>query len=295
VREEGKPKEIQAIGLLSGGLDSILALHLILEQGLAVEVVHVVLPVHDAGQLADVERVTASLGLPLHVVSREEPFFDLLRRPQHGYGSGMNPCLDCRILILQEAGKRMREAGASFVFTGEVVGERPMSQNQQALRLVEQRSGLEGRLLRPLSAQLLPPTIPEQEGLVDRSRLLSIRGRSRKPQLALAQRYGITEFPTPAGGCRLTDAGFARRARDLLAHDPAFSRNDFDLLTVGRQFRISPRVKVVSGRHEAENERILQLAREGDLLLEVKGLGTGDCREQDGCGWLGRRHHGSLQ
>jgi hypothetical protein len=139
---------------------------------------------------------------------------------------------------------------------------------------VEQHSRLQGRLLRPLSAQLLPPTIPEEEGLVDRGRLLGIRGRSRKPQLALAQQYGITEFPTPAGGCLLTDSGFTRRARDLLAHRPSFSRNDFDLLKVGRQFRISPRIKAVSGRHEAENQRIVQLAREGDLLFEVKGRGS---------------------
>jgi hypothetical protein len=265
---------VQGIGLLSGGLDSILALHLLLDLGLRVESMHAILPVHDPAQLDWVEKVTADLAVPLYTVSLEEKFFDRLRDPKHGYGSGMNPCLDCRILVLQEARERMRQLGAAFVFTGEVVGERPMSQNLRAMRLVEQESGLEGRLLRPLSAQLLPPTIVEEEGLIDRSRLLAIKGRSRKPQFALAEKYGIADFPTPGGGCLLTDPGFSRRAEDLLNHMPEFDRNDFDLLKVGRQFRVSSSTKVVSGRKKAENERILELAREGDLLFEVRGYGS---------------------
>jgi hypothetical protein len=142
------------------------------------------------------------------------------------------------------------------------------------MALVERESGLEGRLLRPLSAQLLPLTLPEEEGLVERNRLLAIKGRSRKPQFALAEQYGIDEFPSPGGGCLLTDPGFSRRARDLLAHEPDFDRNDFELLKVGRQFRLSPRARVISGRKKAENERILELAREGDLLFEVRGYGS---------------------
>lgn len=265
---------IDAIGLISGGLDSILALHLILEQGLNVEAMHVVLPVHGPEQRAAVERIAAQLGVPLHLVALEEAFFERLRHPDHGYGAGMNPCLDCRILVLSEARERMEEVGAAFVFTGEVVGERPMSQNLQALSLVERRSGLESRLLRPLSAKLLPPTIPEQEGLVDRSRLLDIRGRSRKPQFALAQQYGLADFPSPGGGCVLTDAGFSRRVRDLLAHRPDFGRTDFELLKIGRHFRLSPQAKAVSGRNEAENRRIIELAGVEDLLFEVRGVGS---------------------
>jgi len=267
-------RDIQAIGLFSGGLDSILAVRLILDQGLSVEAMHAILPVHDPSLLEWVERATRSSGVPLYTLSLEQEFFDLVRHPRYGYGSGANPCLDCHILILQKAGQRMRELGASFVFTGEVLGERPMSQHREALRLVERQSGLEGRLLRPLSARLLPPTIPEGEGLVDRSRLLDISGRSRKPQLALVQQYGIAEYPSPGGGCRLTDPGFARRTRDLLTQQPDFSRNDFDLLKVGRHFRLSPQIRVVSGRTKEENRRIVELAQEGDHLLEVQGLGS---------------------
>jgi tRNA-specific 2-thiouridylase len=245
-----------------------------LGQNLSVEAMHVVLPMHGPGLRAWVEKSTARLGIPLHVLSLEEEFFEILRHPQHGYGSGMNPCLDCHILLLVKAAERMRQVGASLVFTGEVLGERPMSQHLKSLRLVERQAGLEGRLLRPLSARLLPPTIPEEEGLVDRERLLGIQGRSRKPQLALARHYGIDQFPTPGGGCMLTDPGLARRVRDLLDHKPDFGRTDFQLLKVGRHFRLSPRTKVVSGRDEAENERILELVQEGDLLFEVEGLGS---------------------
>lgn len=269
-----REQTVQAIGLLSGGLDSILAIRVLQDQGLAIEAMHGILPVHDPALLAWVERICQELGVPLYTVDLEEPFFELLRRPRYGYGSGMNPCIDCHILLLKRAAERMQEVGAAFVFTGEVLGERPMSQHREALRLVERKSGLEGYLLRPLSARLLPPTIPEQQGLVDREKLLDIQGRSRKPQMALAQKYGLQKYPSPAGGCRLTDPGFARRARDLLAHHPDFTRNDFELLKVGRHFRLSPQTRVVSGRTEAENRRIVELAREGDLLFEVKGTGS---------------------
>ncbi len=265
---------VRAIGLLSGGLDSILAIRLLQEQGLAIEAFHGILPVHGPELLAWVQRICQELGVPLYAVDLEEPFFELLRRPRYGYGSGMNPCLDCHILLFRRAADRMREVGAAFVFTGEVLGERPMSQHREALRLVERQSGLQGYLLRPLSARLLPPTVPEQQGLVDRERLLDIQGRSRKPQLALAQKYGLYEFPSPGGGCRLTDPGFARRARDLLSHHPDFTRNDFELLKVGRHFRLSPRTRVIAGRTEQENRRIVELAQEGDLLFEVKGTGS---------------------
>lgn len=266
--------DVQGIGLFSGGLDSLLAIYLLLEQGLKVEAMHAILPVHRPGLRAWVEQITARLGVPLYLITLEEEFFEILRHPRHGYGSGMNPCLDCHILLLRRAAERMREVGASFVFTGEVLGERPMSQHLPALQLVERESGLQGRLLRPLSARLLPPTIPEEEGLVDRSRLLDIRGRSRRVQLELSRRYGLSDFPTPAGGCMLTDPGLSRRVRDLLHYRPNFSRSDFDLLRVGRHFRLSPEAKVVSGRNQEENARLLELAEEGDLFFEVRGLGS---------------------
>ncbi len=261
--------DLQAIGLFSGGLDSILALHLMLEQGLGIEALHVVLPVHHPRTSAWVREATARIGVPLHIVDAEEPFLDILRHPRHGYGGGMNPCLDCHVLMVRLAGERMREVGAALVFTGEVLGERPMSQTQLGLDLVERKSGLAGRLLRPLSARLLPPTLPEQEGLVDRSRLLDLQGRRRLRQMALARQYGITDFPPPAGGCCLTNADMARRLRDLLAHTPDFSANDFHLARVGRHFRLSPLARVVVGRDEAENERLVRLGQAGDLFLEV--------------------------
>jgi tRNA-specific 2-thiouridylase len=267
-------RTIQAIGLFSGGLDSLLALRLIQDQGLAVEAFHAILPVHSPALLRRVQQVTAEIGVPFCTVSPEQEFFEILRHPRHGYGAGMNPCLDCRILILRHAARHMREVGASFVFTGEVLGERPMSQTRQGLDLVESQAGLPGRLLRPLSARLLPPTIAEEEGLVDRGRLLAIEGRRRQPQLALARQYGIREFPPPAGGCLLTNRESARRVHDLLDHQPDFSPNDFYLLKVGRHFRLSPRARVVAGRDEAENARIVELAQAGDLLFEVPDLGS---------------------
>ena len=177
---------IQAIGLISGGLDSILALRLMLDQGLEIEAMHIILPVHDPQTQAWVKEVSGRMGVPLSLVDAETEFLAVVRRPKHGYGAGMNPCLDCHALMLRMAAARMREVGASFVFTGEVLDERPMSQHRQGLDLVERKSGLVGRLLRPLSALLLPPTIPEQEGLVDRERLLGISGRRRVEQIALA-------------------------------------------------------------------------------------------------------------
>jgi hypothetical protein len=168
----------------------------------------------------------------------------------------------------------MEEIGATFIFTGEVLGQRPMSQNRRAMGIIERESGLEGRVLRPLSARLMEPTIPEIEGAVDRDRLLALQGRSRKPQMAMVGDRGITDYPCPAGGCRLTDPGFARRMRDLVLHHPGFDLKDVKLLKVGRHFRISPQAKAVAGRNERENQAILAWARDGDTLFEVPVAGS---------------------
>jgi hypothetical protein len=165
----------------------------------------------------------------------------------------------------------MEEEGGDFLFTGEVLGQRPMSQNKGSLRIVERESGFEGLILRPLSAQLLPETIPEQEGKVDREKLLGIKGRSRKEQLSLAQRYHITEHLSPAGGCLLTDPIFSRRLRDLFNHQDPFQIRDLELLKVGRHLRLAPALKVIVGRHAQDNERISQLVDPGDDLLKVEG------------------------
>jgi tRNA U34 2-thiouridine synthase MnmA/TrmU len=270
---DAQPK---AIALLSGGLDSTLAVKLMLEQGIAVEALNFHTPFCQCNTRGGCEatRVARELGFPCRTLGMVDAFFERIRQPRYGYGSGMNPCLDCRILMFSKARQHMVKTGADFVFTGEVVGERPMSQRLDAMRIIERDSGLEGYLLRPLSAKLLPPTVPEQRGLVDRDRLLAIQGRSRKPQMALADVHGIDDYPCPAGGCLLTDRGFARRMRDLVAHEPRFQLNDVNLLRVGRHFRVSPDTKVVVGRNEGENARIVALARAGDLLLEVEGWGS---------------------
>ncbi|MGD2207141.1 MAG: hypothetical protein PVH17_10205 [Anaerolineae bacterium] len=271
-----KKRKDKAIAMLSGGLDSTLAVKLILDQGIAVEALNYVTPFCTCNRKGRCEAkyVAETFGIPYRTVAITTELFQVIQKPRYGYGSGMNPCLDCRILMFSRARERMEETGAAFVFSGEVLGQRPMSQHRQALRIIERESGLEGRLLRPLSAQLLKPTIPEKEGLIDRQRLLSIAGRSRKLQMALADEHRIFDYPCSAGGCRLTDPGFARRMRDLVRFRPDFDLNDVNLLKVGRHFRLSSGAKSIVGRNEEENRRLLLLTREGDLVFEVKGVGS---------------------
>ncbi|MEE8391542.1 MAG: 7-cyano-7-deazaguanine synthase [Anaerolineae bacterium] len=267
----------KAIALLSGGLDSTLALRLILDQGIEVEALNFVTPFcncNRGGEGCAAKHVADALDVPCKTIAVTDEFFRVIKNPRYGYGSGMNPCLDCRILMFSRARERMEEIGAAFVFTGEVLGQRPMSQHRRAMRTIERESGLTGRLLRPLSAQLLEPTIPEEEGLVDREKLLALQGRSRRPQMTLAEEHSITDYPCPAGGCLLTDISFAQRMRDLIRFRPDFCLNDVNLLKVGRHFRLSPGVKVVVGRNEEENHRLQHLARQGDLLFEVKNYGS---------------------
>ena len=206
--------------------------------------------------------------MELRIFEITKKFMEMLKCPKHGYGTNMNPCIDCRILMLERAAEYMEEVGASFLVTGEVLGERPMSQHQDALNLIEKESGLKGKILRPLSAKLLKPTIAEKEGLIDREKLFDIQGRSRRSQMDLAEAYGIDDYPTPAGGCLLTDPGFSVRLRDLFRHGDA-TVNDIKLLKYGRHFRFSEECKVIVGRDERENEGILSLAMSGDLVLKV--------------------------
>ena len=256
---------MKALVLLSGGLDSILALKLLLEQGIDVVAVHFVSPFFRSPWAV---KMTKEWGIPLLEVDITDDILELLKAPPHGFGSQMNPCIDCHALMLRKAKEIMREVGASFVATGEVLGERPMSQNRSALRIVERESGLEGLLLRPLSAKLLPPTIPEKEGWVDREKLLDIQGRSRKRQVELAEKWGIKDYPSPAGGCLLTDPQFSRRLRDLMENEE-LSKENVLLLKIGRHFRLRKGVKLVVGRNREENERLRELFREGDSLLQA--------------------------
>jgi tRNA U34 2-thiouridine synthase MnmA/TrmU len=265
---------MKATVLLSGGLDSTLAARMVLEQGIELEALNfltVFCTCTSRGEtcLASQKAVDA-LGISLKVFNVSEEYLDVVKHPKHGYGSNMNPCLDCRIFMMKKAKAYMQGSGASFIVTGEVLGERPMSQRRDAMRLIEREAGLEGFILRPLSAKLLPMSIPEKEGWVDREKLLNIQGRSRKPQIRLAEQFGINDYPCPAGGCLLTDPGFARRIKDLIFYEPHFSLNDVHLLKVGRYFRFSPRLKLVVGRNEDENQKIQTYVQKEDILLKVK-------------------------
>jgi len=257
---------VKAVGLLSGGLDSILATRLLQDQGIELLAISFRTPFFDSQKA---QRAAAQLRVSLRIMDISEEHLQLVRNPRYGYGRNMNPCIDCHILMLRRAGQLLEREDFDFIFTGEVLGQRPMSQNKQVLGMVARDSGYEGLILRPLSAKLLPETIPEREGKVDRGKLLDIRGRSRKSQLELAKRYGIGDFPDPAGGCVLTDPGFSRRLRDLLAHQDEVQIRDIDLLRVGRHFRLDESTKVIIGRHKEENERILELVQEGDVIIRV--------------------------
>lgn len=277
---------IKALALLSGGLDSTLAIKVILEQGIDVEAVSFVTPfclcTPKGSCRYEARRVADEFGIELKVINIAQEYIEMVKNPRYGYGKNMNPCIDCRIFMQKKAKEYMKEIGASFIITGEVLGQRPMSQRRDALAMIERDSGLKGLVLRPLSAKLLKPTIPEERGWVDRERLLEISGRSRKPQIRLAEELGVRDYPCPAGGCLLTDPGFAKRMRDLIKHKPDFTIKDVQLLKVGRHFRLSLSSKVIIGRNKEENERLLRLAKREDICfrpVEVKGpigIGRGD-------------------
>ncbi|MFQ6091193.1 MAG: hypothetical protein ACE5OR_00670 [bacterium] len=268
-------KRVKAIALLSGGLDSRLAVKLILDQGIGVLAVNFIGPFCTCNRpgRCEAKEVSEKLDVPLKRFALGREYIEMVKSPRYGYGKNMNPCLDCRIMTFTKARELMEEMGADFVFTGEVLGQRPMSQRRDAMRIVERDSGLEGRLLRPLSAKLMKPTIPEREGLVDREKLLNIQGRSRKPQMRLAEELGLTDYPCPAGGCLLTDKGFADRLRDLFQHGED-SLYDINLLKVGRHFRLPTGQKIIAGRDEEENRTLAALARGEDLKLSAEEYGS---------------------
>ena len=274
---------VKAIGIVSGGLDSAIAVALIKRQNVEILGLHFFNGFSPNAIRAEVvgrealevflegkgAALKASLGIPVEVVDISGEYLDLLLSPEHGYGSQVNPCIDCRIDMLRKAAQRMQIEGAQFVFTGEVLGQRPMSQHRRAMNTVERESGLKERLVRPLSARLLPETIPETEGLLDRSLLLDIQGRSRRRQMALAAELGITGYSQPAGGCSLTVENYGRKFKEMIEHEGAsgLSRPMAVLLSIGRHFRFAGGSRVVVGRNITENQYI-ERNFPGDWLAE---------------------------
>ncbi len=261
---------VKALGLFSGGLDSMLAALLLRRQGIEVTGLVWETPFFTAERA---KASAAAIQLPWRCEDLTDRYLVLLYHPPRGFGKWMNPCVDCHLLMLREASRIMAQEGYDFLFTGEVLGQRPFSQNRGSLNLIARESGVEDLLLRPLSAKLLKATLPERTGLVDREQLLAISGRGRKRQLELAREFGLTSFPAPAGGCLLTNPGYAARLRDLVQHLPQseLRREDLELLKLGRQFRFSPTLKVHVGRDQRDNAALENLLRPGDVILKTAG------------------------
>lgn len=265
----------RAVALISGGLDSILAARLVMDQGFSVTGVYftsVFSKSYGNERQTHAASVAKSVGIDLQVIDLGTAYVDVIREPKHGYGKNINPCIDCKIHMLRRAAALMTEIGSPFLVTGEVLGQRPMSQRRDALHVIERDSGLRGRILRPLSAALLPPTQAESDGLIDRSRLLGINGRSRVVQLRLADRYGIAGFSTPAGGCLLTDKNFADKLRDLFDNQASYTTDDIKLLTLGRHFKLDHDARIVLGRNRQENDTLCKIASCGHHLFQPEGF-----------------------
>ncbi|MFH1062709.1 MAG: hypothetical protein V1747_07505 [Candidatus Omnitrophota bacterium] len=262
-------KKVRALGLLSGGLDSILAVKVLEAQGIEVTGLSFVTPFFGP-RLA--QKAADDLKIKFIIKDITAEHFKMLKNPCHGYGKTMNPCIDCHALMLNIAGKIMEENGYDFIFTGEVIDERPMSQTRRSLEVVARSSGYQDYVIRPLSAKLLEPTKLEISGIVDREKLLDIRGRSRKPQIALAKEFGVKDYPNPAGGCLLTDQGFSNRLKELLGKNSEPEIKDLKLLSVGRHFRLGDTAKLILGRDQTENQTIETFFSNSDYLLTAKDI-----------------------
>ena len=260
--------KVKALGLCSGGLDSRLSAMVLRHQGIEVEWVTFETPFFSSAKARQASRL---LNIPLTIQNITQSYLKMLKNPPCGFGQHMNPCLDCHALMFRMAGIIMRAKRFDFLFSGEVLGQRPMSQTKSSLRYVEKNSGCEGYILRPLSAKKLPVTIPEEEGKVNRELLLDISGRSRKRQIALAKAYGITAYPAPAGGCLLTDKGYSNRLKDLFKYQDIYSDAELYLLKYGRHFRLNPMTKIIVGRTQTDNESLEKLYNPAeDTIITTK-------------------------
>ena len=270
-----KIMKTKAIALLSGGLDSRLAVKLMLEQGVEVIALNFVTCfctcTPKSSCRSEAKQAAEEFGIPLKILNHTEALMRAVKNPKHGFGRGLNPCLDCRIAMFKKAAEVMEQEGATFIVTGEVLGERPMSQRLDAIKIIERDSLLKGKILRPLSAKLFEPTDAEKQGIVERKRLLAISGRGRKPQIKLAEDLGINDYPCPAGGCLLTDKNYAAKLKSLLGINADPTNKELNLLKVGRHFFIEEHLVVV-GRNEEENARLEQLKENMDVSLTCRGF-----------------------
>jgi len=261
----------RAISLISGGLDSAVATKLIIEQGIEVIGLHfssIFASKRDKQRGHRALSTARELGIEIITKHKGDDYIEIIKNPRYGYGKNMNPCIDCRIYMLRLTKDLLAELDASFVVTGEVLGQRPMSQRRNAIELIEKRSELNGLIVRPLSAKHFPPTIPEQEGIIDREKLFDISGRGRQGQYGLVETYKLTEFDLPGGGCLLTDPIFSMKLKDLMATDKTYTTKDIELLTMGRHFRLSPSAKLVVARNERENEQLGMLREKPYVTLD---------------------------
>jgi tRNA U34 2-thiouridine synthase MnmA/TrmU len=269
----------KAVALYSGGLDSTLAILTMLKQGVDVTAItflnHFGCDISDKSSCSkDPFAASEKFGFKVKMSHLSDKFLNIVKNPKYGHGKNMNPCIDCRILMLKEAKDLMKIMGADFLISGEVLGQRPMSQRKECFPMIDKAADVKGLVLRPLSAKLLPITISEENGLVNRKLLHDFNGRSRKPQMALAEELGLTEYPSPAGGCLLTEPNYSYKLKDLLEHNSDPEYKDINFLRVGRHFRYSADCKIIIGRHEAENQTIKSLSGPDDTLLEVEDIGS---------------------
>jgi len=276
VKRGAEGLEKRGIGLLSGGLDSTLAVRIMLDLGIEVIGLNFMSPFctctsKNSGCKSEAVKVARASGIDIRSIFLGQEYLDMIRAPKHGYGKNMNPCMDCRIMMFRYTKGIMKEVNASFIFTGEVLGQRPMSQRHDAMNIIDKESGVKGLVLRPLSARLLEPTIPEKEGVVNRERLLRISGRSRRPQIRMAEEYNINDYHCPSGGCLLTQISFANRMRDMIKFSHTISVKDARLLRIGRHFRLTEKCKVIVGRNKEENDKLEKVAEPDDYSFFVKG------------------------
>jgi tRNA U34 2-thiouridine synthase MnmA/TrmU len=265
----------KAVALISGGLDSVLAAKIVMDQGFDVVGIYCTSAFsksYGREHETSAAKVSRAIGIELRIFDMGQDYIDLIRHPAHGYGKNINPCIDCKIFMLKKAKAVMEKMNSPFVVTGEVLGQRPMSQRRDTFPVIERDADLRGMVLRPLSAKLLPPTQGELNGVIDREKLLGISGRSRTVQIRLAERYGISGYSTPAGGCLLTDNNFSAKLRDLFEDKIAVNPDDIRLLTVGRHYRIDAGVKIVIGRDNSENNVLMSLASHGYHLFMPQGF-----------------------